>query len=166
MLFSPKETYHFKNKPSKSIKRSGVFKKTINFTIQSSISRISSLQVSQATPNIQFNNSSISNPNFQKWDFLRESKLYSKITNRLNYIINVFDRKRKKTPYKTRKVLKSARFLEKQQYYNSFLNENDLISEFKLQYRKKTRLLIKRRVKQLKSNIALGYKYNDPLGFK
>lgn len=119
------------------------------------------MQVSQATPNIQFNNS-----NFQGWDFLKESKLHSKITNRLNYIVNIFDRKRKKIPYKTRKALKSARFLEKQQYYNSLLNENDLINEFKLRYRKKTRLLIKRKVKQLKSNIALGYKYNDPVVFK
>jgi hypothetical protein len=81
-------------------------------------------------------------------------------------MINNLNRKKKKIPYKTRKVLKSARFLEKQQHYNSFLSENDLTYKLRLHHRKKTRLLIKRKVKLLKSNIAIDYKHSNLLGFK
>jgi hypothetical protein len=66
MLFSPKEAYHFKNKPSKSIKRVGGTKKTINFTVQSSTNRVSSLQLDQLSSDTQSKISSFNEVNFQE----------------------------------------------------------------------------------------------------
>jgi hypothetical protein len=84
----------------------------------------------------------------------------------LDYVESKRGPKRKKISYKIRKALKSELFLEKQRYYNTVLGETGLLSKTKLHHRRKTKTLIKRRVKKLKSNIALAYKHTDNIGFK